>query len=520
MQLLATAEQMQGHDRAAIDAYAIPGLLLMENAGRAFVDELERRRGNLAGKMVVVVCGKGNNGGDGFVVARHLINRGCRVEVVLLGGRSSVRGDARTNLESVLRLARTRHARLRFREAKSARALSHLGEADIIVDAIFGTGFAGVVKGLQAQAIDWINAQKSYVAAVDIPSGVNASSGSVQSVAVQADLTVTMGLAKIGHYLGSGCDLSGEVAVVDISIPGFLLRPVRGQVFRVLREDVSAVLPVRARTAHKYSVGKVYVLAGSRSFTGAPAMCAESALRAGAGAVVLGSPRSIHSVLTRKLTEVIVSPLDETERGTVALASLEEIDRRVAWADVVVVGPGLSRDPETDRVIEETVSRCTKPLLIDADGLNALGPDPECIRKRKAPTVMTPHAGELGRLTGEPSVRIEAERISSARNAAQQFRAVVALKGAPTVTAGPGNACYVNSTGNPGMATIGSGDVLSGLVAGLWAQGMDPVAATYAGVFLHGEAGDLAAARYGERSLLATDICSHLPEAFEAVDCP
>ena len=282
----------------------------------------------------------------------------------------------------------------------------------------------------------------------------------------------------------------------------------------------AAVLPPRARTAHKYSVGKVFVLAGSRSFTGAPAMCAEAALRAGAGAVVLGAPRSIHQVLARKLTEVIVDPLAETEAGTVALASAEEIDRRVEWADVVVVGPGLSRDPETDRLVQDTVSRCRKPLLLDADGLNALGQKPKRISKRKAPTVVTPHAGELGRLTGQPSAGVEADRVSSARDAAYQFRAVVALKGAPTVTAEPGGATYVNSTGNPGMATIGSGDVLSGLVAGLWAQGMDPLAATYAGVFLHGKAGDIAADCYGERSLLAMDICKHLPEAFEAVARP
>ncbi|MGB6033278.1 MAG: NAD(P)H-hydrate dehydratase, partial [Bacteroidota bacterium] len=457
---------------------------------------------------------------DGFVIARHLINRGCSVEVVLLGDCASIRGDARTNLKCVLRLARARRAGLGFREAKSARAFSRFGGADIIVDAIFGTGFSGEVRGLQARAIEWINGQESFVASVDIPSGVNASTGSVQNLAVQADLTVTMGLAKIGHYVGDGCDRSGEVMVADIGIPAFVLRSLPGQVSRVLPDDVSTVLPVRSRTAHKYSVGKVFVLAGSRSFTGAPAMCAEAALRAGAGAVVLGAPRSIHQVLTRKLTEVIVSPLAETEGGTVALASTEEIDRRVDWADVVVVGPGLSRDPETDRVIQYTVSRCRKPLLVDADGLNALGPNPKSISKRKAPTVVTPHAGELGRLTGQPSISIEADRVSSARAAARQFRAVVALKGAPTVTAEPGDVSYVNSTGNPGMATIGSGDVLSGLVAGLWAQGMDSAAATYAGVFLHGKAGDIAAACYGERSLLAMDICKHLPEAFEAVGRP
>jgi NAD(P)H-hydrate epimerase len=516
MQLLATAEQMQRYDRTAINAYTIPGLLLMENAGRAFVESLVDVAGPLGGKTVAVVCGKGNNGGDGFVIARHLLNRGCSVHVVLLGQRAQVRGDARVNLKSVERLAKERRSKLRFREMKSARALSSLHKPDIIVDALFGTGFSGSVRGLQQRGIEWINAQRSFVAAVDIASGVDASSGSVGNVAVRANLTVTMGLAKVGHYVGRGCDHSGNVVIADISIPEFVFRPEREQVYRVLGSDPAGVLPVRPRTAHKYNVGKVFVLAGSRSFTGAPAMCAESALRAGAGAVVLGSPRSIHPVLARKLTEVIVIPLEETGEGTVSSASRDEIDRRIGWADVVVVGPGMSRHPETDNFIVETVTRCPKPLVLDADGLNALGAHPLFLRRRKSPTVLTPHAGELARLTQDESTSIEADRISAARNAAKRFRSVLALKGAPTITADPKGIAFVNSTGNPGMATIGSGDVLTGLVAGLWAQGMSPAGATYTGVFLHGLAGDLAARTYGEKSLLATDICKYLPEAFGA----
>ncbi|MCK5571712.1 MAG: NAD(P)H-hydrate epimerase, partial [Bacteroidetes bacterium] len=390
MQLVATAEQMQGYDRTAIDAYAIPGLLLMENAGRAFVESLAQAAGPLSGKNIAVVCGKGSNGGDGFVIARHLLNRGCAVHVVLLGQRAEVHGDARINLKSVEHLAKERRSGLRFREMKSGRALSSLRKPDIIVDAVFGTGFSGSVRGLQQRAIEWINAQRSFVAAVDIPSGVDPSSGSVGNVAVRADLTVTMGLAKIGHYLGSGCDHSGNVVIADIGIPEFVFRPERDQVYRVLDSDAAAVLPVRPRTAHKYSVGKVFVLAGSRSFTGAPAMCAESALRAGAGAVVLGSPRSIHPVLARKLTEVIVIPLEETGEGTVSSASRDEIDRRMDWADVVVDGPGMSRHPETDNLVVETVTRCPKPLVLDADGLNALGADPVFLKRRKSPTVLTP----------------------------------------------------------------------------------------------------------------------------------
>ena len=517
MQLLATAEQMRSFDAAAIGSLKIPGLILMENAGRAFVDELCARFGNLEGKRAVVVCGKGNNGGDGLVIARHLANRGCDVRVVLLARRSELSGDARSNLESVLGMSRLARAHLRIREVRNAKALSATGPADIVVDAIFGTGFTGEVRGIAKDAIAWINAQDGFVASVDVPSGVDASTGIVGNVAVRARLTVTMSLAKIGHYVGAGCDLSGEVRVVDISIPPQLHRASRDQTYRVSSEDVRASLPRRARTVHKYSAGKVLVLAGSKAFTGAPVMTARSALRAGAGAVVAAFPASIHAIVARRLTEVLMAPMAETPTGSLGAAALDALREKARWADCVALGPGLSRDKETLAVVRELLSELECPAVVDADALFALCGHTSLIRTRKADTILTPHTGEFSALTGLSSQEAELHRVSVARTAARRLGAIVVLKGAPSVIADKRGEVYLNSTGNPGMATIGSGDVLTGLIAGILAQGMSCLSAAWAGVYLHGLAGDIAAARLGERSVLAGDIEDSIAAAFQSL---
>jgi NAD(P)H-hydrate epimerase len=517
MQLLASADQMQGYDRRAIRSAGIPGVLLMENAGRACVDLLASRIPALTGKRVAVVCGKGNNGGDGFVIARHLLNRGCIVQVVLLGRKRDVRGDARTNLGIILKLLRTHRQTLTFLETPPRGPFPRLSSPDVTIDAVLGTGFSGALRGLYAEAVDWINRQHSFVLSVDIASGVNASTGEVEEKAVRANLTVTMGLAKIGHYVGRGCDKSGDVVVADIGIPTAFMVRARQPVQRVQAGDVSSILPSRERTAHKYTVGKVLVLAGSRSFTGAPALCALSALRSGAGAVVLAVPRSIVPILAKKLTEVIIMGLDETPEGTIALSAFDELAGRLSWADVAVVGPGLSRNDQTDRLVRSIVSEVRRPMVIDADGLNAMAGNIRHLRRRKEPTILTPHSGELARLTGDSATVIERMRVDSARKAARSLQSVLVLKGAPTVTARPDGTVFVNSTGNPGMATIGSGDVLTGVCASLCAQGAGADAAAFAAVYLHGLAGDLAAQRYGQRSILAGDILEHLPRALQAV---
>lgn len=518
MQLLATADQMQEIDHTAINKSGIPGLILMENAGRSFADELSRRVAPISGKRVVVACGKGNNGGDGYVIARHLLNRGCAVDVVLLCRRKEVEGDARINLDMLFKLVPQWKGNLKILQALSASRLRRLQKPDIVVDAIFGTGFKGGARGTYLRAIQWINLTGAFVASVDICSGADASTGIVEGEAVHADLTITFGAAKVGQFIGGGRENSGDVLVTDIAIPRTLFDQQRILTYRVGRDDVSNQLPSRSLTAHKYSVGKIFVLAGSRMFTGAPFMTAQAAMRTGAGAVIVGLPKSVQPILARKFTEVMITPLDETGEGSVSLEAYDAIMEKVYWADAVAIGPGLTRDPETRELLLKLMPAMAKPLVVDADALSAVADDHSSVSKRKYPTILTPHAGELGTITGGVALSIEAMRVEAARKAAKVLQCIVCLKGSPTVTSVSTGQVYLNSTGNPGMATIGSGDVLTGIIACLVGQRMHPDAATYSGVFVHGLAGDLAARKLGQRSLMALDILDHIPDALRELE--
>ncbi len=519
MQLLATAEQMQQCDSSAIKKYSLPGIVLMENAGRAFVDVLLQQIPSSADSpSFIVICGKGNNGGDGFVIARHLANRGYKVHVALLAKRREVKGDAKANLDILLKIIASKQMPLTFEEVLKAKQLSGLKASHVIVDAIFGTGFSGEVKGVYRDAIKWINSQRAFIASVDIPSGVNATTGIVENIAVKARLTVTMGLAKIGHYVGAGRDHSGKVRIVEIGIPGFIFQQAKISTLRVELSDVRNSLPQRPLTAHKYSVGKVLVIAGSRNLTGAPLMTASAAMRAGAGAVILAVPKSIHLTLARKATEVMFIPLAETEEGTISMQAVEELNKKIQWADVVALGPGLSQNVETRKLVHHLVENIDKPLILDADGLGMMAYNISLLRKRKYETIITPHVGELRLLTKLNSEDIEQQRVDIARTQATALNSIVVLKGAPTATATPDGNVFLNSTGNPGMATAGSGDVLTGIIASLRAQGAKADVAAYAGVYLHGLAGDVAAKKFGSRSIMAMDILDCIPDALRLIE--
>jgi hydroxyethylthiazole kinase-like uncharacterized protein yjeF len=518
MQLLATADQMQAFDRTAISKFGISGLILMENAGRAFVDVLAQRVVPLTGKQVTILCGKGNNGGDGYVIARHLLNRGCLVRVALLCKKKDVQGDAKTNLDILFKIAPQWKSTLKIVQVSSLSQLNRLQESHVVIDAIFGTGFKVKATGISLSGIQWINRKKSFVASVDICSGADASTGIVEGEAVKANLTVTMGLAKVGHYVGEGREHSGEVVVADISIPRTVLNSGDVGTYRVVGEDVRALLPKRPLMAHKYSVGKIFVLAGSRKFTGAPFMCAQATMRTGAGAVVLGTPKSVQSMLARRFTEVMIAPLDETSDGSLSLSAYDSIIERVGWAEVVVVGPGLSRTPETQELIQKIIPQIKKPLVLDADALFAVATNPKVLMKRDGCTILTPHTGELCAIISQDASGIEMRRVAVTRAAAKKLRCLICLKGSPTVTATSYGEAYLNSTGNPGMATIGSGDVLTGIIAGLLGQGMLPTEAAYSGVFIHGLAGDLAASKLGQRSIMALDILDHIHDALNIVE--
>jgi hydroxyethylthiazole kinase-like uncharacterized protein yjeF len=518
MQTLVSASEMRWCDDTTIRKYGVPSLLLMENAGRGVAHVAGERFGSLRGEQVVVFCGKGNNGGDGFVVARHLLNTGAAITVLLLASPRELKGDARTNFEILKRLQRGSSDQLSIKPLTKA-LLSKLPKAKLIVDAMFGTGFSGAVRQPYLAAIEWINRQRVPVVAVDIPSGVDGTTGVVVNSAVKGTCTVTFGLLKTGLLCNQGQDQVGELEVIDIGIPDFVRHAPTLKTYLVEAGDVRAQLPQRSSTAHKYSVGKVFILAGSKGFTGAAYLSASAALKAGTGAVILGTPESVYPILGRRLTETIVTPLAATAEGSVAKAAKKLIEEKLAWADVAVIGPGLSTNAETQDLVVSLLREYTGNLVVDADALRCIARiGLNNLKRLKASFVLTPHSGELARLIDIPSKEIETNRIAIAREAAGTSKATIVLKGGPTAVGTSSGSVFVNSTGNPGMATIGSGDVLAGTIASLWAQGMGRDAAAYSGVYLHGLAGDLARDAYGERSVVAQDLIDKLPSAIKSLE--
>lgn len=510
-----TASQMRELDRRAIEEFGIPSLLLMENAGLQAALEMERSFPHLRRSRVAVVCGRGNNGGDGFVVARHLFDRGTTVEVFLLAKRSDVKGDARTNFEIVQRLG------ISIREVTTSQDLQASREvierADLIVDALLGTGTTGAAKGLIAEAIDLLNGTGRPIVALDIPSGLNSDEGTIPGPSISATLTVSFALPKRGIILFPSASRAGRVAVVDIGLPRQLLCDPSLEVSLLDREDAAQALPCRDPNAHKGTYGHVLVLAGSPGKTGAAAMCSLSALRIGAGLVTLALPEGLNNAMEAKLTEVMTEPLPETRERTVSVAALEKVLALLEGKRALAIGPGLSTHPETSELVRELVGAVKVPMVVDADGINALAPKLETLAKAAAPLILTPHPGELARLLSISREEVVHHRIPVVQKVARDFSLYLVLKGARTLVADPEGRVAINMTGNPGMATGGTGDVLTGLIAGLLAQGVDPGLAARAGVYLHGLAGDLAAEAVGQEAMLASDLMAHLPDAIRRV---
>ncbi|MBM4160563.1 MAG: NAD(P)H-hydrate dehydratase [Ignavibacteria bacterium] len=520
MQTVAIANEMRWCDETTIRGYGIPGLLLMENAGRGVVQVIKECYAPIADQHIAIFCGRGNNGGDGFVIARHLINLGAIVTVVVLAQSKELKGDAKTNFDILKRLKKSTSKTLAIKPF-SKSLLTSLPTPRLIVDAVFGTGFSGAVHRSALDVVNWINSQRVPVVAVDIPSGVDGTTGVVTNAAVKATHTVTFGLLKTGLLCNQGQDYAGKITVVDIGIPNAVRFSAKHKTRLVESSDIRSVLPERPSTAHKYSVGKVFILAGSKGFTGAAFLCASAALKAGTGAVILGTPESVYPILGRRLTETIVTPLPATAQGSISGAALDIIHEKLAWADVAVIGPGVSTNAETQDLLTTILRKYGGKMVLDADALRAVGwIGLKKLRRLKGSFVLTPHSGELARLVDIPSTEIEAHRISVARDAATASGATIVLKGGPTATGTSDGTVFLNSTGNPGMATVGSGDVLAGLIASLWAQGMKREAAAYSGVFLHGLAGDIAREEYGERSIVAQDLVDKLPAAIQRVEGP
>jgi hydroxyethylthiazole kinase-like uncharacterized protein yjeF len=513
MRTIVSAKEMRWCDDVTIHKHGVPSLLLMENAGRGVAETVVKEFGPSEGKRILIFCGKGNNGGDGFVAARHLLSAGAKVTVVLLSPARTLHGDAKSSYNNLTQLKPVQVGQLSIKKSIHSFLKTPLTQ-DLIIDAIFGTGFSGEVREPFLTAIRWINKHRMPVLSVDIPSGVDGTTGIVVNAAVKASCTVTFGLVKTGLLCNQGQDYAGTVRTIDIGIPKSVSRSKSLKTFQIEMADVQRVLPQRTSTANKYSVGKVFVLAGARGYTGAAYLCAMAALRAGAGAVMLGIPDAVYEVVARRLAEAIVKPLPSTKEGTIAWSALDEIDEKLSWADVAVLGPGLSANPETQEVIAAILRKHRGKMVIDADALRGVAAvGLERFGKLRGKYILTPHAGEYSRIVGVPAREIEAKRIEQAREGSMKSKATIVLKGGPTATGIADGTVYLNSTGNPGMATVGSGDVLTGIIAALWAQGVPQNAAAYAGVFLHGLAGDITRNMLGERSIIAGDLIDHLPAA-------
>lgn len=500
---VSSVAQMRQLDQMAIDHFAIPELILMENAGLAAFHVLDREI-EWRHKHCLVFCGVGNNGGDGLVIARKIHSLGGSVKVCIVGEPSAFKGVAKVNLDILS------HLPIEVQSVATIDAIAAaIRSADIIVDALFGTGLSRQVSGLFAAAIEHINASDATVLSVDIPSGIHGDSGLVMGCAVQADYTVTFGLPKLGNLLYPGYAYGGSLFISHISFPPTMYT---ADHFKI-EINQPPPLPRRPPDAHKGTFRQVLVIAGAANYFGAPYFAASSVLKAGGGYVRLAAPASITPFIATKGSEIVFLPQSETEQGSIALSNrdaLLDISQRM---DLVIIGPGLSLHPETRELVQQLTASIAKPMIIDGDGITALSQQPDLIASRPAATILTPHLGEMSRLIKRPIADLNAGKIELLQQTTGDLNAIIVLKGAHSLIAYPDQRIYINMSGNSGMATAGSGDVLTGTIAAMHGLGLSLNDAVRKGVLIHGLAGDLAAQRYGEDGLTAQDILACLPRA-------
>lgn len=502
---LATVEQMRKMDRYAVEKLGIAEEILMENAAHAAVSLLREKFG-LWNRKFVIFCGAGNNGGDGLAVARLIASAGGTVKAFLLASPKKYAGAAAVNYEIACNLSLD--VQLLTKAAEARIATMH---SDVVVDAILGTGLDREVKGLACDVIGLINACGRPVLSLDIPSGISGDTGMVMGAAVKADHTVTFGLPKIGNLLYPGCEYCGLLAVTHISFPLSLY----GQNELNVQTNDFISLPPRPIEAYKGSMGDVLFIAGGANYFGAPFFAAHSFLKAGGGYARLAAPASIIPFVAQSGREIVYLPQRETAAFSLSLKAKPELLALAEKADLVVIGPGLSLQDETAKLIRELTAVIARPLLIDGDGLTAVAERPEILLKRKSATILTPHAGEMARLTRKTVACVNADKIGILQDTAKKLNATVVFKGAHSLIGLADSRVYVNLSGNPGMATAGSGDVLTGCIAAMHGLGLSPEQATLKGVFLHGYAGDLAAQAIGQDGVTATDILERLPQALK-----
>ena len=504
---------MQACDRAAIEEYRIPGVVLMENAGLQVLDAIHEINGGAAPLSTAVVCGRGNNGGDGFVVARHLHNLGREAVVYLVGEPGALSGDARINHDIASALG---VPIVQVGENEAAGLGESLARFEYVVDALLGTGIKGPVRGAAAGVVAAMNESPTPVIAIDLPSGLQADRGAVEGAAVHAVATVSLAALKVCHVLSPACECCGDVSVAEISLPAALLEAADAELLLTEPRDVAGALPWRQADSHKGSFGRVLVVGGAPGTAGAAALAARGALRSGAGLVDVVCPEGVYEMIGAAASEALVHPLPAGEDGTLA-ASAADLADLIEPATAVVLGPGLGSGAGAATLVRELVRSVPLPVVVDADGLNALADGLEAVAQSAGVRILTPHPGEASRLLGCDTQHVQADRPAAARQLADRSGAIVVLKGHRSLIAAPGQVTVVNPTGNPGMATGGTGDVLAGAIGALIGQGLEPFRAAWVGAWLHGAAGDAAAAEVGEISMTAGDLAAALPAAFAAI---
>ena len=514
-----TANEMQRIDRVTIEKYGLSGLALMERAGLSVVEKINdlffqrvpqsSASGRADKRKTVVLCGGGNNGGDGFVIARLLNDQGEDVEVYLSVSPGSLKGDAKTNYNAAKKFGVTIYPALKFLRSRFQNT--------IIVDALMGTGLSSEVRIPLSRVINKVNRMNAPVVSVDIPSGISSDTGLVMGCAVKAGYTVTFGLPKRGHLLYPGAEHTGRLFVEDIGFPGKLLEPVKNGVCLFQSNDALDLLPERPDYSHKGTYGHVLLVAGSRGKTGAALMAARACLRTGAGLVTIGVPETLVSSFQSRVTEEMILPLPDRGNGTLSQSAADIILNFMKKSGTVMaIGPGMSVDAGISELVVRLITGSLKPVVIDADGLNAIAGKTGILKKSRAQLILTPHPGEMKRLL-RGTHKAEADRIDTAVSFAKRTGTYLLLKGVPTVVATPAGEAFLNPTGNPGMATAGTGDVLTGMVAALLAQNLPPEHASILGAYLHGLAGDISAEKKGGRSLTASDIIKAIPGALRTI---
>lgn len=528
--VILTANQMKNIDRRAIEKYNIPGIELMEKASYSVFLELQKRS-NWREKNYIVLCGKGNNGGDGYEVARLLQESWCKVKVVAMCKREELTGDAALTAD---RLKQTGCPVVLFsnweKDEEKSKAKTKNKDKNkeinwsqvVLVDGLLGTGLTGTPKAPYDEAIAWINEKRragAYVASIDLPSGLSADSGEMIEPAVQADLTVTFCCEKMIHRSYPARSLCGKIVRADIGIPQEAIEEEKAFVRLFEEEEARNVIPVLKGDAHKGTSGKLLVLGGSVGMAGAVMMNVRAALRSGSGLVSAMVPEDIYPVVASNMIEGMVIPMAGTKEGRLSCDNIPSILEKMEGVAAVLLGSGMGQSEDTREIVADVIKNSKIPMVIDADGINILSRHIDLLELKNSVCVLTPHSGEMARLCGTTVDEVEKNRIQVALSFAREHQCYIVLKGPATITASPTGECYLNTTGNPGMATGGSGDVLAGVIASFLARGIEPFSACAAAVYIHGLAGDIAAGELSQYGMIATDIIERLPMALKLYDC-